>query len=618
MADVEVSYGIRIEDGVSGPSQAAASALEKLRSSVQSDQSELKQLNSALRALRGDAAGSKDEITALKTKIDAKKQSIAAATREMVKYGDSFKQIKSPAAGATMSFQSLKSVARSLPAPLGTAAGSVKKLATIIGSAGSAGLAGVVVVAAALLAALGTAVVSLTVKLLSLAVKFGDAAREQTIMLRGIVGSEAASKQLAATIDGVAAKTALSSSKVHQLGADLARAGLRGRELQVALEAASMASSVGGAEAERAFMDSAKAAAAAGKSVDELARKIRNQFGDAAKAQMLGFRVQVEKARENTARMFSSVNIEPFLAGLSKITGLLDAGSSAGRAMGKMIKLALDPIMALFQRLAPVASAFFRGMIAGALLLTIGVLKLRNAFKDVIPAGVLENVDLIKVAFYAGIVVAGLLATILLVAAVAMGVLAVTTFIAMVPMLLLVAAVVLVIAIFVALGVAAVLVVAKIVKAFKGLTDIDLAQAGRDMMNGLLSGITSGVGAVVAAVKKLANSIKTTITSALGIASPSKVFLEYGLNTTGGMAEGIEQGAPDVADAVSNMVSLPDADSPTLPPAQGSAPSTPANVTINVYAPSGDGNDIADEIRRVVTDLFEGVSISMGGLEVPA
>lgn len=618
MADAEVSYGIILEDGISGPSQAAASALEALRTSVQADQSELKQLNSALRALRGDAAGSKDEITALKAKIDAKKQAVAAATREMVKYGNSFTQIKSPAAGASGSLQSLQRISSALPESFGGATTAAKKLTAIIGSAGAAGLAGVAVVAAALLTTLGTAIVGLTAKLFSLAVKFGDAAREQTILLRGIVGSEAASKQLAATIDAVAAKTALSSSKVHQLGADLARAGLRGRDLQVALEAASMASAVGGSEAERAFMDSAKAAAAAGGSVDELARKIRNQFGDAAKAQMLGFRVQVEKAREGTARMFASVNIEPFLAGLSKITGLLNAGSSAGKAMGKLLKLALDPLMVLFEKLAPVASAFFRGILAGALLLTIGILKVRNAFKDVIPAGVLENINLIKVAFYAGIVVAGILAAVLLAAAVAMGILATTTIIAMIPLMLLVAAVVLVIAIFVALGVAAALVVAKIVKAFRALTEIDLAQAGRDLMSGLLSGITSGVGAVVAAVKKLANSIKATITNALGIASPSKVFLEYGLNTTGGMAAGIERGSPDVADAVSEMVPLPDADSPALPPAQGSAPSTPTNVTINVYAPSGDALDIADEIRRVVTDLFEGVSISMGGFEVPA
>jgi hypothetical protein len=148
-----------------------------------------------------------------------------------------------------------------------------------------------------------------------------------------------------------------------------------------------------------------------------------------------------------------------------------------------------------------------------------------------------------------------------------------------------------------------------VVNTYKAIKALDFKAIGTSMMEGLVSGITSGAGAVVNALRALAEKMKATIKGALGIASPSKVFAEFGLNTSAGFAEGIEGGSRDVSGAVQNMVQLP---GPAMGGSNVSNNSNTNTVSITIVAPSGDAKDIASQVERVISDLLEGAAISYG------
>ena len=73
------------------------------------------------------------------------------------------------------------------------------------------------------------------------------------------------------------------------------------------------------------------------------------------------------------------------------------------------------------------------------------------------------------------------------------------------------------------------------------LSEIDLRQIGKDIIQGLIDGIASMAGALWQKAQDIADSIKDTISGALDIHSPSRVMMEIGKNTVQGLTEGIDQ-----------------------------------------------------------------------------
>ena len=67
-----------------------------------------------------------------------------------------------------------------------------------------------------------------------------------------------------------------------------------------------------------------------------------------------------------------------------------------------------------------------------------------------------------------------------------------------------------------------------------------LFSAGSQLINGLVGGIRSAAGRVASAARSVVQNAINAARSALGIASPSKVFMEIGKNTGQGMALGLE------------------------------------------------------------------------------
>ena len=110
-----------------------------------------------------------------------------------------------------------------------------------------------------------------------------------------------------------------------------------------------------------------------------------------------------------------------------------------------------------------------------------------------------------------------------------------------------------------------------------------LYQAGRDVVMGLIHGIEDVVGDAIKAVKSAMHSIISGAKSALGISSPSKVFMAIGQQTVEGYAHGISGAAPIAQKPISDML---------LPSGGGSSSGSgggiifsPGSIVVNVGGP---------------------------------
>jgi phage-related protein len=90
----------------------------------------------------------------------------------------------------------------------------------------------------------------------------------------------------------------------------------------------------------------------------------------------------------------------------------------------------------------------------------------------------------------------------------------------------------------------------KVISTVKG---IDLKQIGINVIEGFINGIKSMVGAVGKAIKSVAEGVTNKIKGALGIHSPSRVFMEIGQFTGEGLGIGIQKMQSFVQDATQTL-----------------------------------------------------------------
>src|SRR5690606_23376713 len=79
------------------------------------------------------------------------------------------------------------------------------------------------------------------------------------------------------------------------------------------------------------------------------------------------------------------------------------------------------------------------------------------------------------------------------------------------------------------------------------LSGVNLFTIGKNIIQGLLDGINNMASRVLNRAQEIANGVKNKIKSALRIASPSKVMLQYGEWTGEGFAIGLERTIADIA-----------------------------------------------------------------------
>ena len=271
------------------------------------------------------------------------------------------------------------------------------------------------------------------------------------------------------------------------------------------------------------------------------------RFGKTIAAQMLSLDVQFQKAKENLETLFAGVAIEPVLEGLKTMLSVLDHNTATGRALQVVLTAAFSALGAAVTVVAPIAKTMFQGMIIGALRMYIALRPVARGFMAIgeAVAGVLGwiakglGIDALEAGKFAAFALAAAFALV-----------GVAIFLAFLPLL-----------IVGALVVVALYAIYKVVDGLIGVftavydyvSSLDLGQAASDLISGLVTGIVANAAAVIAAMENLAGSAIDAFKAKLGIASPSKVFAEFGGYIAEGTAQGVEGGTADVAGATADM-----------------------------------------------------------------
>lgn len=142
---------------------------------------------------------------------------------------------------------------------------------------------------------------------------------------------------------------------------------------------------------------------------------------------------------------------------------------------------------------------------------------------------------------------------------------------------------------------------------FMGLPKMFM-KLGIDIISGLWEGIKSKAASLFNFVKDVGKNIAKAFKTVLGIASPSKVFMDYGVNITEGAKKGIEKGSPGAVGASSGM-------GKSLTPSSGkSAGGIGGGITVNfspVISGGGSSTDIAAEIKKIIPQLVREIQSVM-------
>jgi hypothetical protein len=428
----------------------------------------------------------------------------------------------------------------------------------------------------AALAALTVAAVAGVAAFLKFIVVGADAARSLNLIREAATGSAANAQRLGTQVDVLSGKVATSKEKLNELAVALARTRLSGNAQvdtlnAVGQAAAAMGDDVGnalkgiitrGQLAQRIqinplelqgtglkFQDIAAQLAVQMKvgvkqaqqalfegrvKLDDGAKAIRaaveKRFGEINARKLLSLDVQVAKFKERLGALTSDVNLEPLLKGFDELASLVDESTVSGSTLKELITIVGNGLGTTFQAVVPIAKQFLKGLILGALDVTIAFLTVKKSISKAFGGSdVLGNIDTMKVALALGKSVVYSFASGLAAVAAVLG----------------------------AVGLA----MYGVYKASKSLVDaitgawsvIANSEWGKPIIDGLVGGLKAGAGAVVDAVKGLAEKVKGAFTGALQIHSPSKVFAAFGMQLPTGAAIGVREGTPRATSAVDTM-----------------------------------------------------------------
>lgn len=622
----KASFAVELQDDVSAGALDASDALAKLQAQMNADTKALADMQKAMRNLKQATTSDVTQPIADLTKRMAEvKDRIASSQGAFVALGGKFGQSTKSATGFKSKLQELQQAVSAFGGPAANMNG---QLVGFISRVGVARL-GFIALAAAILAA-AAAVALFTKKLYDSALASGDAARNELLHFQaltkmrtwwGIAGGDAT--KLQAAVDKVSASVSISRDKVVGFAEQLQRAGVRGTNLEVALEGAAIKASALGDAAGSGFADMAGLIAIGGGSVKRFADDVKNRFGRIVQAQMSSLEVQQLKVKENWASLFRGVNVEPVLDAMKRLRDILNVNTASGQALKRLFTELLQPLFDSTERGLVFLRRFFKQMLIGALEIEIAFKRVRNQLartfgKDMFqsngPGSLLDKIELGKYAVW------GLYA-----AVVALGV-----------------SVLLVYWPF-TLAAAAVYLVYKNFGRLKKLwDDTDWSKLGSNIWGSIVRGVKSGWDRIKRTFTDLAGAAAKAFRTALGIQSPSKVFAELGYQLPAGVAKGIIVGTPQAQAAAANMVEVAALDAKRRPvllatsaqaprlgrdtqrgeggaPASRGSSTTNASRTVNVTisqlhvnAPSGDAAPLAHAFRRELEKTLQNIKIEIG------
>jgi hypothetical protein len=659
----QATFEIRLDDQTSGASNAAAKSLTRLRERIQGSTGELARMQAAMKRMQAGSSVNVDAFRRLQKAIDNKKSSLAKMEEQYALLGGTFGKLpgKMKASGDKMAqLSSLLAQANpQLSGAIGGATGLGKALSSV-------GLAGAALAAAAAVLALGTG-------LAALGLKIADTVRQQRVQMMGIASlakayrsltpemaamgggmyaliagkagaaSMEAGDALTGMVNRVTDSFAVGREQVMGYMQSLIRARVSGKNLEAALEGAATMSSVFGEEAAGQFITMSTQAQFFGGSVKRIANNVQAKFGEAARSLKLGLGAQLTQLRTNLGRLFTGLKIEGFLKGMNEVLSLFSQSTASGRALKALVETMLQPLYDKTSGLAPILKNLWRGMVIGALMVTVVVLKIRNAFRDAFGKDTFANIDWVNLALYAG-------ATAGVALAAAIGIIAASIAFTVARIKMIVHGIAWFIDQFVwaydflkswsgswselgslfveglVLGImkswsgswselGSLFVeglVLGIMKSWSG----SWSELGSLFVEGLVLGIKTAAGKALDAVKNLGMGIKNAFKSVMQIQSPSKVFFGFGANIGQGAVLGMRAMQPQVDEAAASMAPEPQM---PLPSAQSFVSTTnnaqrgPTTINISIDGAGGDAKSIAKQVWEIVQDHLEGEVVTIGG-----
>jgi hypothetical protein len=602
-ADASASFAVDLVDGTSGPAKSAADALKRLHGQLDADTKALAAMQKAMRNLNQGSSVNIEQAKKLREQIAQKKAAISQATSSILALGGSLE--KNRGGKMTSLLEQLTQQAQGMPGPLGVVVGRFESLKALL--AGGAIAVGLMAIVAAMTALTAAALLT-TAALLKYGLAQANARRAELLRLEGLTklrfwyqAAAGNAKEMQLAIDQVSANSSLGRGELVKYTDQLYRMGLRGQNLSDALEGVAIKAAVQGDAAAQAFAGWAAGAALTGRSVRKLADDVKARLGGIAQRKLLDLDVQTEKLRESFGVLFQDLKIEGLLGALREVNQLFSQNTATGRALKALVEALFNPMLKALEDAGPLAKRFFQGMVIGALLVGITVLKLRKWFRDTFgDTTLLKGLSATNTALYAGVAVVSAL-----VAGVAM----------------LAAGFVILASPVIAVGLA-LYQLYRAAQTFMTLWEsLDWKKLGASITEGIVAGLKTGAKWVVETIKGLGLSAWKAFRSALGIASPSKAFAKLGLAIPQGLEVGIARGAPRVQHSVGRLVEPPDASSSSSSAPSSSsrpaaaAPSAGVQLSIgemHVHTRSENPREMAQDFVSQLVSVLEGASIQLG------
>lgn len=461
---------------------------------------------------------------------------VETLTQTQANIGTIEKHVSSSLGGATSSLSTFRGALGDVGGPLGQLgekalfpAQAFADLREKFGGATAAATVAVVgfVAVAAAIAAVGVAAVVGAGRLAIWSVGLADSARSADLTTQALEAQTPALAAMRDEVNALARETGVGGDALRGMVKDLMAAGVTAGDLPAALRATALeASALGNSGAD--FIASMRESKGA---VGDLAAETTSKFGGIVAQRMRGLDKQTDLLQSSFSDLFSGLDIDPVLDGMSTIVAMFDKTSVTGQTLKWLFESVFQPLIDNAQNAAYVVEAFAIGFQIGLLRAYLAARPAIEAITAFFGFDSTSLTDVLTSATTVGEVAAGIFVTfasaIGLVAA-AMGALAATF--------------------------------AAPIAAIHYLGTLGAEVAG-DLISGLVAGITSGGTAVVDAMTGLANSAIGAAKSALGISSPSKVFEQIGAYTGEGFAGGVEGETANAQAAMSALVAPPDAPS---------------------------------------------------------
>lgn len=607
-------FKLKATDEISGAADAAAGSLEGLRNKIDQETQALSALQQQMRKAQNSNYVDIGLYKQLKSQITDRKNALKALKVAYVDVGGSIDSlgkkkkpppVPAPDPKSVSLFDSLVEKAKAAGGPLGQVAGAFEKITKFVGgNRMAAGIAGV----AAAIVAVSVATAKAVKSLYDYATAQATARRSELARLEGLskiwtvhsmfMGRQAtSSKELQSQLDAVSAKVSISRDKVAGYQAQLYAAGLRGRQLGVALEGMALKGAAQGDEQASMFAGWAAYAMHSGQGVDKLTAKVRRELGPAVKTLMLDTEVQAMKAQEAYAALFRGLDTTELDKSKKAINDLFSQTTASGKVFSRVLT-------AWNQSMIDLETRWNKAVRTAALTAIIWFVKLELVFIR-IKRFLLDHEKALIAVKTAVYFVAGALIAKLLPALISVGT-ALLPFIAW-PALILLAV----------WGLGKILELGGLI--LKEWDNIDWADLGRAMLNGILDGMKELWDSVAYEAGKLGDSIIEAFTGKIDAHSPSRVFAKLGKTIPQGLVVGIKAGEADVAAAAKDIAPVP----PATPGKPEAGPRTGNTSTINVgdihvHMEGGtghaaaDGREIARSVKAEIERVLMGVAIQMG------